>query len=167
MGQLIGLDGRPVSAEQVNYQTHANVTFEPATCEQVGCSWFRSGWATTVDPSTDLGARQADHIRHDKTRAHTEMAGAAWNEQGLALAAQRGEQFDPVPTGAVVFLFAPGTECFQRGDHALPVASDPTFEVRDHSGGLLRRHSGIDPFYDDFRGHSEPQFDILRDRIGE
>lgn len=167
MQQLVGLDGRPVSTEQVNYGAKADVYYRRATCEEVGCVWQRSGWATTVDTTTELGQMQAAFIRQDKTRAHTELTGAAWNERGRALALERGEQFDDVPAGAVVFVFAPGTECFQRAEHVTTEAVSSRFFVRDHFGGLIREHSGIDPFVDDFRTHSEPQFDVLRERMGE
>lgn len=138
--------------EQENFGASANVTYRKATCEEIGCAWMRSGWATIVDPTdANLGAMQAEFIRHDKTRVHTELTGAAWNERGLALAAERGEEFTPVADHFVVFVFEPGTECFNRNDHLTTVAANPLFQVRDHWGVVVRQHSGPDPFLDDFR----------------
>lgn len=177
MGRLIGLDGREVSTEQVIYSTHANVDYRPATCEEIGCAWMRSGWATIVDPTTDLGGMQADYIRTDKTRTHIEWSGAAWNERGLALAAERNaanagtnaplEEFESIGNAMTVFEFRPGTECFNRNDHVTTQAVNPLFLVRDHAGQVIREHSGVDPFLNDFREHSEPQFHHLRERMGE
>lgn len=137
--------------EQENFGVSANVSYRPATCEEIGCAWMRSGWATITDPDTDIGAMQISYIRQDHTRAHTEHTGAAWNERGNALAAERGEEFTPVGNHMVVFVFEPGTECFNRNDHLTTVAANPLFQVRDHWGAVVRDHSGPDPFLDDLR----------------
>jgi hypothetical protein len=142
--------------EQQNFGASAEITWRKATCEEVGCAWMRTGWATIVDPSDpNLGAMQAEFIRHDKTRSHTELTGAAWNERGAALAVDRGEEFTPVGNTMAVFVFPPGTECMNRNDHRATEAVNPLFKVRDHWGRVVRAHSGPDPFLDDFRSSLE------------
>jgi hypothetical protein len=69
----------------------------PATCEEVDCRHHREGWVTVADEATDLGQRQAAHIRGDRTRKATETRTEA---------------------GLTHFSFGAGQKCF--GSHTLP-----------------------------------------------
>jgi hypothetical protein len=80
------------------------------TCAEFGCQAYQNGWVTVVDISTDLGQRQADYIRHDRTRRHHE---------------------ETAGTGLVSFTFPPGQESFagSRHEHRKPVDRPPLFLV--------------------------------------
>jgi hypothetical protein len=137
--------------EQENFGASADVTYRPATCEEVQCDGWRDGWFTAL-PGEDA---RALYIRRDSGRKFREYRAEEWNERGAALAAERGEEFTPVPLGVVVFHFAPHQPCFQAANHLTTQAVNPLFTVRDHWGQPIRRHSGVDPFLDDFRTRLE------------
>lgn len=172
MRELLDLNGREVSAEQVNYAIHNDTTYEPATCEEIRCDGYRDGWATAL-PADDM---RVLYIRNGSGRSFREYRSEEWNERCQALCDARNaakqpgeslEEYTPLPLGVVVFQFSPGQPCFQASNHTKPVAVNPLFVVRDHGGQVVMRHSGIDPFVDDFRGHSEPLFHALQERMGE
>jgi len=146
--------------EQDNFGISADITYERATCAEVQCNGWRDGWHTAL-PAED---GRADYIRRGSGRTFTEYSSGEWNERGAALAAQRNadkqpgeplEEFTPLPPGMVVFAFSPHQACFQAAEHQRTVAVNPLFQVRDHWGNVERRHSGPDPFLDDFRTHME------------
>lgn len=66
--------------------THTRV----ATCAEIECDRYARGWRTIVDVATELGARQANHIRLHSGRSFTVA------------------QSDTV----VIFEFPPGQTCF-------------------------------------------------------
>ena len=115
--------------------------WRPATCAEYECDAFVHGWVTVVDISTDLGQRQADFIRHDRTRSHAE------EKTGGTL---------------VSFTFTPGQEGFKGTDdhdHRVPVGRPPLMLV---TGGDWRgnprgtppvAHRSIDDWVDDFATH--------------
>lgn len=147
---------QPTYTEQENFGASANVSYVSATCEEVQCDGWRDGWNTAV-PADD---GRADYIRQGSGRKFREYTAAAWNEKGVALAAERNagkqpgeplEEFTPLPLGMVVFEFARHQPCFQAANHLKTQAVNPLFRVRDHWGAVVRQHSGVDPFLDDFR----------------
>jgi hypothetical protein len=120
----------PVSA----YKTYAATApvkthWRPATCEEVRCDAYRSGWVTTVDLATELGQRQAHFIKNDKTRG--------WSMQRVG------------PT-VVKFVFGPGQKCFAADGHLLPNNRLSNYLViggdwRGNPRGERRRHkNGLD-----------------------
>jgi hypothetical protein len=142
--------------EQENFGASADVTYRPATCEEVQCGGWRDGWFTAL-PGEDA---RALYIRQDSGRKFREYRAEEWNERGAALAAERNavkqpgealEEFTPVPLGVVVFAFTPHQPCFNAANHLTTQAVNPLFTVRDHWGRKTRTHSGVDPFLDDFR----------------
>jgi hypothetical protein len=111
----------------------------PTVCEQIGCRRWRKGWATAVDVSTELGRRQAAHIRCGGTRRdYTELTGTV-REQIVGRDA---------PVELVVFRFEPGQRCFE--EHK----TRPTlYVVRDL--GQFRRHRRPADWVEDFAEHQD------------
>lgn len=78
--------------------------FVDATCAEVDCEAYRFGWASTFDLSTDLGQKQADYCKNDKSRSFS---------------IQR-----PGPN-LIVFVYPPGNQCFRFGSHKRPLGRPP------------------------------------------
>jgi hypothetical protein len=111
--------------------------WRPATCAEVDCPSYLSGWRTTVDERTELGQRQAHYIRHDRTRKHTE---------------------DRTETGLTMFTFEPGQRCFTA--HRIRTARPQRHLVRggDWRGnprGEFREHTRPDDWVEDFAEHQD------------
>jgi hypothetical protein len=117
--------------------------WRPASCAEFECGSYLYGWVTVVDVSTELGQRQADFIRHDKTRRATETR-----------------------TGDVLveFTFGPGQEGFRGTDehnHRVPVGRPPLMLVRggDHRGNPrgtpAMSHRTIEDWVEDFSAHQD------------
>lgn len=111
--------------------------WRPATCAEVGCERHRDGWQTVCDERTDVGARRAYLIRHDRTRGHKEHKD---------------------PSGVTVFKFPPGQRCFQAGQHRMQYRPE-IYVVR---GGDWRgvtnepyRHRRAADWVDDFANHQD------------
>lgn len=142
---------------QVDYRIHANVDYEPATCEEINCEHYLKGWVSAFDETTDLGQGQAHFIRHGSGRPFREYPAREWNAKVVdALAAEGRDpaEFTPLPDTLTVFEFTPGQPCFKAVEHKKTRATNPLFLVRDIEG-LLRRHSGADPWADDLRTHQD------------
>ncbi len=122
------------AAAMKTYQIAAPLAthWRKATCAEVDCPAFLHGWQTVCDESTELGQRQADYIRHDKTRKHAE---------------QRAEG------GLTVFVFGAGQNCFRP--HQVPSGRPERFLVTggDFRGNPLgippREHVRPDDWVDD------------------
>jgi len=99
--------------------------FRPATCEEVDCANWRSGWVTMLPE----GDARADYIRHASGRHFTEGREA----------------------GMVTFTFPAGQKCFGAADHRVPLERDPLFNVREN--GLTRRHTRPELWTEDFSEH--------------
>lgn len=110
--------------------------WRPATCDEVRCEAYRTGWVTTIDTSTELGRRQHHYLSHDKTRSYS---------------VQR------VSLTLFKFVYAPGNRCFRSGDHRLPLERPAVFTVR---GGdwraattQARVHARARDWVEDFSEH--------------
>lgn len=124
-------------------QTH----WRPATCEEISCEHYRSGWVSTFDLGTDLGQQQYEFCKHDRTRSFTEQR--------------------PAMT-LVKLVYAAGNTCFQRDDHKLPLERPARFYVaggdfRGNPRGVpVRVHHSAADWCEDFAGHQ----DQLKTAIG-
>lgn len=103
-----------------------------ASCQEIECEAHLQGWTTTVDVSTELGARQANYIRLHSKRSFT-----VEEKPGTTL---------------VSFHFYPGQECFAQ--HTLPLFRPPILSVRggDWRGnptGQVMQHSRPEDWIDD------------------
>lgn len=111
-----------------------------ASCDEYGCDAWRNGWVTTVDLSTDLGRKQAEYIRHDRTRRASEQ------RSGPA---------------EVKFVFGPGQRCFRAADHRAPLGRPPRFVVtggdwRGNPRGIPARvHRNGTDWCEDFAEHQD------------
>ncbi len=108
----------------------------PASCDEVDCPTQAAGFVVNCDESTTLGRRQAHYIRTVAGRAHTESRLA----------------------GLTAFTFPPGEQCF--AGHRVSLDRPEVYAVSDR--GQLQRHSGPDPWLNDFGGH----LDKLRKVMG-
>lgn len=111
-------------------QTHTR----PATCAEVDCQHYLSGWVTHVDVSTELGQRQAKYIANDSGRRFQETTGLG-----------------DIGAGRREFMFPPGQKCFQ--EHRVSLEREPLFVVRDL--GQRRVHARGEDWVDDFRSHMD------------
>lgn len=110
--------------------------FRVGTCDEAGCLAQRHGWTTTVDETTDLGARQAHYIRRQSGRRFVESREA----------------------GLTVFTFEAGQKCFAT--HKVNLERPELYVVRggDFRGnprGEVRRHSRPDSWVNDFAEHQD------------
>jgi hypothetical protein len=102
-----------------------------AACEQVGCLAWAYGWETTIDERTELGARQAAHIRHRSGRTYREQRTDA---------------------GLTVFRFEPRQRCFDEHRTRPEFYSVRAGDWRAHLG-LIRRHTRPADWVEDFGEH--------------
>lgn len=108
------------------------------TCEEYECEGFLHGFATTVDTSTELGQKQYDFITHDK---------------------ERSPVMQRVADTLFKFVFPPGTPCFKRSEHRVPIGRPPLLLVLggDWRGNPRQiptiKHSRIEDWVDDFAIH--------------
>jgi hypothetical protein len=114
--------------------------WRPATCEETGCDAYRRGWVSTFDLSTDLGKRQFDYCKADKTRSFSIQRPAA---------------------NLVKFVYAPGNCCFKAGDHRLPLERPARLYVAEGDwrgnprGVPARVHQRPQDWVDDFANHQD------------
>ncbi len=113
--------------------------FTPASCEEVDCSRWRNGFAVLTDQNTELGQRQAHHLRRVAGRTRT------WREE------IRG-------SGIVAFVYPPGTDCF--ADHQRRVERPPLYVVRRGDWrapnlGERRVHRNVDEWVEDMQERTD------------
>jgi hypothetical protein len=122
----------------------------PASCAEVGCHRLADGFQVVVDEATELGQRQAHYLRADGVPAHLAASYAARG-------ARRYTE-SRTPEGLTAFAYPPGTRCFE--EHLVPLERPELYIVRggDWRGnptGEVRRHSGPDPWLNDFGEHQD------------
>jgi hypothetical protein len=96
-----------------DYQTYAATVplathYRDATCAEVDCAAHSYGWKTTVDVSTELGARQAKYITEKSGRRYTAIA-------------EPGDYM-------LTFTFPAGQKCFAT--HRVLLEREPNFMIR-------------------------------------
>jgi hypothetical protein len=115
-----------------------------ATCEEYECEAFQTGWVTKIDVSTELGQQQEHFIRNDPERSFRE------EHEALTL---------------IKFTFPPGTPCFKRADHRVPIGKPPLFRVRGGdwrgSTGVIRTHVHAEDWIEDFATHQEQLAEVI------
>ncbi len=129
--------GPPSAYKSFQIASPVATHFRTGTCDEAGCLAHQHGWQTSVDESTDLGARQAHYIRTTCGRRFTE---------------RRTE------LGFTAFVFEAGQKCF--AEHKVPL-DRPEFYVtrggdwRGNPRGEVRRHSGADSWVNEFAEHQD------------
>ena len=114
--------------------------WRPASCEEAGCVQYRHGWVSTFDLSTDLGMKQYDYCRQDKTRS--------WSMQRASLT-------------LVKFVYPPGQPCFRKTEHRVPLERPGRFYVaggdfRGNPRGVpARAHRNANDWCEDFAEHQD------------
>jgi hypothetical protein len=111
--------------------------YRAGTCEEAGCLAHRHGWQTAVDEGTELGQRQAHHIR--------KVAGRRFTERRTEI-------------GLTAFVFEAGQRCF--AEHQVSLERPELYLVRggDWRGNPrreVRQHSTPDSWVNDFATHQE------------
>lgn len=143
------IDGRMLPHEYQTYQIVAPAAthFRSATCAEIECTAHLYGWKTTVDPSSELGAKQLDYI--------TRRCGRAFTSEKFA-------------TGLVEFTFEAGQTCFQAGTHRIRLDKPEIFVVRQGDRrlrtGSHRRFTGrhaAEDWRDHFANHQQGLRDVL------
>lgn len=130
----------PVSAMKT-YSVSAPLSthFRDATCAEVRCEAYESGWMTTIDESSELGQRQAYYIRKQSGRKFTETS---------------------MSEGRTIFTFEPGQKCFRADTHKVRVERPEIYVVRDgdwrgNPAGAVRRHANAADWVDDMANHQD------------
>ena len=100
---MVGPEFMRTYALRAPLATHHRV----ASCDEVDCPNWRSGWRTVIDEATDLGQHQARYIRRESGRGFTERREGA----------------------LTVFEFEAGQQCF--ASHSRPLEREPIYLVRD------------------------------------
>lgn len=109
--------------------------FRKATCEEVDCPAYRNGWITRVPANSDL----ENLVRN---------SGRRW----------RGLKHEGAE---VVFIFDPGTECFESSKHTVRLERPEIYVVTggDFRGNPLGtepvRHKNAADWVDDFANHQD------------
>ncbi len=111
--------------------------YRDGTCNEAGCLAQRHGWQTTVDETTDLGARQAHYIRKQSGRRYVEHRSEA---------------------GLTVFTFEAGQRCFAT--HKVPLQRPELYVVRGgdwraNPTGEQRIHANAQDWVEDFAEHQD------------
>lgn len=125
------------------YQTYALITprgdthWRTATCAEVECQAYASGWTTVIDPATELGRKQLAYIRNHSGRAYYDTTS--------------------LDTTLVELRFPPGQQCFAT--HRVRVGREPLYVVRggdwrSNLGGI-RRHTRAEHWVEDFAEHQD------------
>lgn len=111
-----------------------------ATCEEVECYDFQSGFVTTVDTSAPLGEKQFYFLTHDP---------------------KRSPSIQRVADTVFKFVYKPGTICMKFYEHRAPIGRPPLYLV---SGGDWRgnprqtptvRHRSVENWVEDFSEHQD------------
>ncbi len=131
------------------YQTYAVIKpqhMRPATCAQYECMAYLCGWVLLADEATELGQKQADYIRHDRSRSYQERRTEA---------------------GLTEFAFGPGQQGFGlQHRHRLPL-SQQRFVIaggdwRGNPLGTAPRRVSPEAWLDDFGEHQERLADKIQ-----
>lgn len=109
--------------------------WRPATCADVDCGAYLTGWRSLIDESTDLGQKQAHYIRRESARKHTERRDEA---------------------GLTVFEFEAGQRCF--APHQVRHDRPEVYLVRGgdwrgNPSGSVRKHANAEDWVEDFQEH--------------
>lgn len=118
-----------------------------ASCAEIGCKWYREGWASPIDERTEDGQQQAWAIRNRSGRRYTEDRGQA--------------------PGITVFTFEPGQKCFKWEEHLVRTGRPALFIVhggdwRGNPTGLKLTHVNADDWVDDFANHQAALADLRK-----
>ncbi len=113
-----------------------------ATCEEFECDAFVHGSVVTADLSTDLGQRQYEYLKHDRTRR---------------CSMQQVSQY------IVKFVYGPGNDCFEpvRSTHRVPFGRPPFYLVAEGDfrgnprGTPVRVHRCVEDWVDDWANHTD------------
>lgn len=143
--RLFRIDPKMPPTSYKTYQILAPTAthWRPATCAEVDCAAYLHGWSTTVDESTELGAKQAHHIRRESGRGFTE---------------------DRTYGGLTTFFFEPGQRCFRASEHKAQVRPEHYLirpgDWRDL--GEPRRLGSAQSWVDDFGEHQQRVADEIQ-----
>lgn len=135
-----------------NYKTYGfsrplSTHWMAATCEDIDCKYFVSGWTSRIDESTADGQMQAAHIRRDRTRKYTESK---------------------APDGKTEFTYEPGQACFYASTHRQPVQRMPRFYVRggdwrgNPTGVPTRIHRSPEQWVEDLAEHQDRLAELVK-----
>lgn len=116
----------------------------PATCVEVECEHYFSGWRTEIDVTTEQGRSLADYLIG---RTH-----------GRAFTQERTEG------GLAAFVFPAGQRCFRASQHRVPLDREPDYRILtgDHRQTFGATHHDAGTWLADFGEHQERTADLLR-----
>jgi hypothetical protein len=126
---------------------------EPATCEQVACPKFLSGWVTTVAPDSP-------ELQTLALACRGEVDG---HRRGYGRVATTAEGF-------LEYWFPPGQPCLSASTHSVPNGEPPIFrhKLGDHRAtfGSVVTHRSADSWVAEFGEHQQRLAD-QQQRFGE
>jgi hypothetical protein len=124
--------------------------FRPATCAEVECKAWASGWITTVLPGTpEHGQVMALRGKYSMIAGRRELKspgdpGSGWFVNPLHAANE---------DGTVSFEFAAGQQCFRRSQHRKSLEREPFYRVKDGMSAPTARRA--DDWVSDFAEHQQ------------
>lgn len=130
------------------YKTYSVVSplsthFRPATCAEIGCPHYLSGWRVRVEGLTPQDIHAA------------KTSGRKWVEQRVA-------------DGETWLVFEAGQPCFRASEHRTRMDRPPLYVVRDgdHRGNprgtKTRVHHSPDNWLEDFATHQQKIADEIK-----
>jgi hypothetical protein len=136
---LFRIDPAGTPEQYKTYQIRAprDTHYREATCAEVNCEAYLTGWSSLIDTATELGQWQAHYIRFESGRGFTEH--------------------HAVYGGTLIeFAFEPGQKCF--AEHKVRLEKPSIFLVRDGDfrGNPTRKqriHTSAESWIDDFATH--------------
>jgi hypothetical protein len=120
--------------------------WKPATCEQVGCIQFHTGWRIRMDT---LPEADQHFVR---------SSGRQWSECVLDVDPDTGETYNPP---AVFYVFEAGQPCFKASQHRLPVGRPELYLVGDR--GQVRQYDRDDQWVEDCAEHTTKIVDKIKE----
>jgi hypothetical protein len=118
-----------------------------ATCEEVDCVDYLTGFVTTIDTSTEMGKWHYDFITHDKTRSYS---------------------MQRVSDTLFKFIYGPGNTCWKQSEHRTLIGKPALFVVTggDWRGNPRqtpkRVHVRAEDWVDDFASHQDGISQMVR-----
>ena len=129
----------PRRTEAYDFHAPSATHRRAATCDEVDCLRYRTGWLTAIDESDSAGQVRAGYIRRDSGRSFAEFACTGGEVTVLDWHEIASHEIDvariPYREGVTVFAFPPGQKCFMP--HSTRLDKPEIFTVR--IGGALRR----------------------------
>jgi hypothetical protein len=117
-----------------------------ATCEEVGCIPFHTGWRLRID------------VLSEADQHAVKGSGRHYSECVIDVDPDSGEVYTPP---AVFYIFEAGQPCFKASTHRAPTGRPELYVVRER--GEVRRYDRGDQWADDCATHTTKIVDKIKE----